>query len=477
MQTFDYLLETGYDIYYGIGEIVKMEPPEATFRDTLSIYYKNIDQKNLKVRFDLEFNAVVISQSGNILKVKVPDWLAESRCQVKILSENYDVVASSSAPFILKQPVITGFSPDHGSNEHSFEIYGNYFCPVKEHNSITAGGYFTAIKAAKANKISAIIPNIPNGIYSIKYKVADYEIEVTNNYSQTSTWTIIGERPENSAGDDGTLFLAADGRIYNIGGVDQDYYYVSKGGYFDISSKTWHQIPDFPGGKRIWMSGFAYDHKIYAGLGYDMNWTTYSNFYIYNPASDAWTTGPSFPGITRDHLFSFVIGDKAYLGGGYSWADTSNFYEYDLSSNQWEKIAGLPIVGSLVSSTVINNKAYLIFYYSDHIWIFDPTTREFSTKSYPKTDNQFFVSNIFSIDEKIYAVVGVTTDYVTYELWVYNTLDDSWRHLPDFLFSNPNVYWVNYHSTSFEAKGYMLINSSSDLENRKFMEYDPSKEP
>ncbi|CAN5207727.1 hypothetical protein BH09BAC3_BH09BAC3_03690 [soil metagenome] len=143
---------------------------------------------------------------------------------------------------------------------------------------------------------------------------------------------------------------------------------------YDMNSKTWAQLPSFPGGGRCDAAAFVIGTKIYVGGG-DVNvkftnpnqglyasefysfetttstWTQIANLpqplgesfsfaingkgfvtcgqgngqngyrkvlYSYDPATDQWAAKANFPGVARSYPIGFVINNQAYVGGGYA---------------------------------------------------------------------------------------------------------------------------------------------------------------
>jgi N-acetylneuraminic acid mutarotase len=475
VRVLDYILETGHNISYGIPEFTSFYPKEATFLDTVTIYFKNITQKNLRVSFESEIYPDVVSQDKEMLKFIVPDRLNKSHYYMFIHSGS-DIIAQSPFKFALKRPVFSSFSPYKGFLDQPFEIIGANFCPIKESNSILVGNHEVIISELSPTRISGIIPNIPAGTYSVVYKIADLNVVITNAYLHTGLWTPIGQRPDNSVGDRNFTHLQHNGRFYLIGGYDYWGNSCNGAGYFDIESKTWHDIAEFPGGKRGNMSGFVLNNKLYSGMGSDMYGTYYSDFYAYDPSSNTWIKAPSFPGPTRNGAVCFAINGKAYIGGGYYQGSYyKNLYEFESTTSQWKRTIDLPETDDLVISLAVDDIAYLFYYYKNQFWIFDPSTSQFTQKSFPDVSFKFYVCSAFAIGEKIYAIVENNGEGKN-EFWVYDTQSDTWTRLYDIPMSHYS--YSTLYCVSYKDKGYMYIGYEYDLDyDRKFLEYDPSMEP
>ncbi|MCK9422693.1 MAG: hypothetical protein M0Q38_08850 [Bacteroidales bacterium] len=72
--------------------------------------------------------------------------------------------------------------------------------------------------------------------------------------------------------------------------------------------------------------------------------TAYAELWEYEDVDDSWTKKSTFPVNKREHGVAFSVSQKGYFGTGYSLVSGSptvyynDFYEYDVSTNNWKKL-------------------------------------------------------------------------------------------------------------------------------------------
>lgn len=133
---------------------------------------------------------------------------------------------------------------------------------------------------------------------------------------------------------------------------------------YTISSDSWQQKANFPGGGRFRASAAVINGNGYLMFGIDENGRMCKDMYRYDQGSDTWTKVLDFPqGMGRSYAAMRQVNNKLVLFGGY---DSLNVYHkdvwfFDPASEQWMQQNDLPSFGRKGGmSTVLGNN----FYYS-----------------------------------------------------------------------------------------------------------------
>ena len=177
--------------------------------------------------------------------------------------------------------------------------------------------------------------------------------------STTDTWSqlpdFIGSNRENavSFSVNGKGYVGLGNSINNYSSELSDFW------EFNTVTNSWTQLPDFQGGSRKLATALTIDNKAYVGLGSrsDLNGSLFLNdFWCFDPNSNTWSQKANMP-IAPDPNYSwavtgrygakaFSINGKGYVGNGnsrkllpdfeyYSDVKTSDFWEYNPSTNAW----------------------------------------------------------------------------------------------------------------------------------------------
>lgn len=106
----------------------------------------------------------------------------------------------------------------------------------------------------------------------------------------------------------------------------------------------------------------------------------YSNrLYKFNPKSDSWTKLAKMK--KKKQTQGEIINGKLYTIGGYNGKSSNKIHEYDIETNTWNHFANLPVTISAHSTTVIDDKIWIVGDYEnlDFLASFDPKSKEFKT--------------------------------------------------------------------------------------------------
>lgn len=197
----------------------------------------------------------------------------------------------------------------------------------------------------------------------------------------------------------GTEIFIFGGAVQNNGNVYSDDLFK-----YDISTNNWQIVDADLGKNRINASAFYANGKIYVGNGEDSEaltdfweytiannqWSQKANigtihcerasveingngYFIggysstissvsintqytdalleYNPLTNIWSPKAPYPGGKRTGMISFAYNGKLYagLGRNTNGQPTSDFYEYDLTTNSWKSLTSTPVTGMHLS--------------------------------------------------------------------------------------------------------------------------------
>jgi N-acetylneuraminic acid mutarotase len=217
--------------------------------------------------------------------------------------------------------------------------------------------------------------------YYNEYLKTTLEYDKINN-----TWTKKTDFPGMER--DGAIGFTINGKGYVGMGVNNDFdknkafFEFSDFWEYDPKLDSWKKKADFPG-KIFSAASFVLSNKGYVATG--INWDDYvKEVWEYNAVTDTWIQKADFPANLREGAFSFVINGKAYMGGGgqppYYYND---FYEYEPIHDKWIKRADLPEKCSAAAAFSIMNKGYVVaghsldgdvFGNSKSCWEYDPSS-------------------------------------------------------------------------------------------------------
>jgi hypothetical protein len=203
-----------------------------------------------------------------------------------------------------------------------------------------------------------------------------------------NTWTTMASMPTPRAG----LGVAVvNGKIYAIGGRNEDYGYLNTNEDYDPATNTWTTRKPMPT-RRSNFGIAVYQSKIYVigGQAGADSWNgadiLSSSNEVYDPLTDTWETKTSLPTLRRG-LDANVVDGKIYLIGGYRisspgggiYLQEFNVTEvYDPAADTWITMAPLPTAVYNYASAVVNNKIYVIGGPDKLNQIYDPKTDTWS---------------------------------------------------------------------------------------------------
>ena len=148
--------------------------------------------------------------------------------------------------------------------------------------------------------------------------------------------TVDGKTPTPNAPDapaDTTVFAAAEEAPAQ--GPDDDIPVIGSG--------TWRNLEYSSGQPIVRHEACAMFAK---GLLYNIGGRGIKDISVFNPLTGTWTTRPG-PGVEINHIQCVYYNDRIYLGGGWYGAypfekEHADLYAYDIPSNTWVTLTGLP---------------------------------------------------------------------------------------------------------------------------------------
>jgi N-acetylneuraminic acid mutarotase len=235
------------------------------------------------------------------------------------------------------------------------------------------------------------------------------------------------------------------GKIYAIGGSN-DKTVLNTVEEYNPATNSWTTKSSMPTAR----NGFAiavYQSRIYVFGGSIGEGSGFlANNEVYDPVSDIWEQKRSMS-TPRADLSACVVGDKIYLIGGKNYTSSSPGYlqtnvneVYNPISDTWSKETNIPIAVQGYSSTVVDNKIYIMggvkFDSSansdivNYNQVYDTHSNTWSTAANLPSINSYASCAVTSGNmspEKIYFLGGCTLDGYENKTYSYDPNTDSWN--------------------------------------------------
>lgn len=156
-----------------------------------------------------------------------------------------------------------------------------------------------------------------------------------------------------------TAVVAHDGKIYVIGGFDENVAIVASVRVYDPGTDSWSEVAPLPQAvhhaNAASVDGTLYVLGALTGLGF----SAIGNTWAYDAVADEWTARSPMPaGTERGSAAVGVIDGTIYLAGGYRGGSVTDVSAYDPVADSWD-VALLPLpeardhlVGGAVAGTL-----------------------------------------------------------------------------------------------------------------------------
>ena len=132
--------------------------------------------------------------------------------------------------------------------------------------------------------------------------------------------------------------MVLDGKIYAMGGLDDETWRSSTVEVYDPQADSWQRVASMPQG--YMHAAAALGGKIYVTGGM-IQGSSVSSVCVYDPQADAWTQLASMGTARRRHA-SAVVGGKLFVFGGYGAGGSLSTAEvYDPASDSWAQVSSL----------------------------------------------------------------------------------------------------------------------------------------
>ncbi len=283
---------------------------------------------------------------------------------------------------------------------------------------------------------------------------------ITSSYSNFDVAVAIGNRVQ-IIGGQGSIFGTT-----GTGGIHAEY----KENIDIMHSPAPFCLTKFP--DTICAGGFAIalNGKAMAGGMNSINSTTVISrfdgnpYYLYDTLSNSWSIlGNLRPTIGRTNTVSFVINDTIYVGY------KSKFWRLDTITQQWHKIADLPMIlsGRPVAFS-IGNYGYVGGGSTNLFWKYNPATDNWTTIS-PFPGGALSGSVAFSVGSYAYVGTGFNGVHYSNSFYNYNPTLNTWSSVAAF----PGGPRKNASCFTIALKGYVGCGLDSIGAKKDFWEYDP----
>lgn len=467
---------------YRIPEVTDFS--EAAWGDTLIITGRNFDViKNWKVYFGENFykaeNAQLVSVSNSTLKVLIS--LDHYYYHKKLFLEGDNYVYPGNLEYKIPDPVIYEIIGPADYNNTLVTIKGKFFHPTQtEVSLVESGTVFSGASQVTSTSFKCNMPPSLKGSYSIKVSIPQAKnyggkpAIINNCINWEYPLTLYKDFKDINVYDNSAYEIFPDINSQNfylkllLGTTEKEYHFEHNTGNLNLVSNS---LPN------IYSTGsFTDNSKLYICTGLNYFPRNYlKSFYEYDLVSKTYVSLPDFPGPARYETTGFSFNGKGYIIGGSSYNQSTSSYttfneiwQYEINSKAWTLIKSINIDLNLdIEKIQVGNHFYIFNKYN--IWKFDPTNNTleniFNSPAYSEqysTPQPFFYHN-----NKIYFQIGSSRD----ECWEFDLSLKKWT----YLFNFPFKYQYIRYSYIVNNKAYLLINTRYySPYNLTILEFDPS---
>ena len=453
-------------------EIIDFWPKEGIYLDTIYVKERNYSKQTASYFCSLLFGkeyAKIISASDSMFKVVVPMSNGNEKAPIVLSADGFTAISGTAFQYM--KPVISGFSPASGRVGTKVTITGQYFSNNKNTVRVTCGDFELDVESCSSNQITVTIPNTAASVKQpIKVSADGYDGFSEAPFEIISPWTKKAALPTggrlfpitSTYNNEGYIAWGSQG--LNWGGYTDCWKYNNTEDLWQVVTTNWGEYREFP-------VCFQMDNLWFFGSGND--------FYQASLESFQWKVLARLPQQRMSRTFSFVIDNKAYVCGG-NYLNT--VWQYDQSTNAWEKKAPLPGLergwGIAFSH---NGKGYaglgtcnthLLNDFYEYDSQFDTWTRK---ADFPERALRGTI--VFTINNRVFVGLGLSQGGSPTEskrdIWEYDPVSDRWYHvaiIPNYGGEGAFVFVIN--NKAYIGGGNTIFNSPV---NQDFYEFDPSK--
>jgi N-acetylneuraminic acid mutarotase len=270
-------------------------------------------------------------------------------------------------------------------------------------------------------------------------------VTVTNTVGDVFTLTASGSWANAAAMPEQryhhSAVTGADGRIYVLGGDDQNGNQFSAVDAYDAASNTWASaVTNLPVAPYGFAATAGNDGRIYVLGGYDANGNVSAQAAAYDPASNLWTTLSPLP-IPLEYAAAVTGADgRIYLLGGYdgNYNVTAGVEVYDPAQDTWSSAAEMP-TGRVLSSAVMggDGRIYVLGGYNQDVGYdpsvdaYDPVSNTWASAVTNLPVMPYGFAAATGADGRLYVLGGNdASNNVTAQAEAYDPAADTWATLP-----------------------------------------------
>jgi len=241
----------------------------------------------------------------------------------------------------------------------------------------------------------------------------------------------------------------------------------------EAGAYVWTQKASYPGNGLAFGTGVNVKSKLYYGTGETLG-SVYSEWWEYNPATNTWARQSDFPGTKRLRACSFAISPYAFVGSGQDDLSATNtfsdFWRYDVTSDSWLQIAGMPSARTGASAFSYIDEGFVVNgdgTNGKELWKYDPVNNAWSAlKNFPA--NGVEQSSVFAENGKAWVCCGSDGSGGTSNLWQYNIGPNTWTQKSSF---PGNARW-NAAAFMLDGKGTVGLGLSNGKLYNDVYQYD-----
>jgi N-acetylneuraminic acid mutarotase len=233
-----------------------------------------------------------------------------------------------------------------------------------------------------------------------------------------------------------------DGRIYVIGGFDEEGAILDTVEYYDTLAGTWHTAAPLPQRLHHVPTVSVYG-RIYTlgGLG-PSGFTPAAAVYTYDPETDVWEARAPLP-TARGAAGAAVIEGRIYVAGGLAATATDEFTVYDPDFDAWEMLPPMPTARDHLGAAVVGGVFYAIGGRAggiaevfDVVEAYNPTLGRWETQLAPLPTGRAAFATA-ALGGRIFVIGGEGNpdrlDGVFPQVEAFDPGGDFWVSLPDML--------------------------------------------
>jgi N-acetylneuraminic acid mutarotase len=228
-----------------------------------------------------------------------------------------------------------------------------------------------------------------------------------------------------------------NGRVYVIGGYDEDRRSTATVEVYDPAADTWAFARPLP---------VAVNHNaaaVAAGRLYSFGAGAGETF-VYDANGNAWSSRASSHYVHGGTAAVGVINDKIYVAGGTGSPSQRELEVYDPGANTWTVKAPMSVPRNHCAGGVINGKFYVaggrMVGSINALEVYDPETNSWSTLAAMPTARSGIAAAV--VNNELWVFGGEDPEGFTLnrEVEVYNPVTNTWRQLPDMPFPRHGIW-------------------------------------